>query len=504
MLNIFSTLKFILFNKKKYQRRRSDKIILVELFDHKASIISNGIFSNELAKIKNACLIGYEPNFFKFKDKIKNIFYKLNFISHYYLYKSYGLISIIVPIKNTKNRKLDGIYKSVLKNIKKKNDVLNIKFETIEVGDLIYDSYLREHNKSTINISCPEFLEYLKNAIRLYLYWSNFFNKNKVVGVILSHSVYLRALPLRIACEKNIDVYNVSSTEVYKLTKNKPLKHAYFRELPKLYKTFSSNIKKELIKISKKNIKLRFSGGKDIVHKTNEALKHKIFLNTKFKKIKNPNCILIAAHDFNDAPHVHGKMIFADFYDWLNFLGKKSEKIKKYRWLIKLHPAKYSNNISHMNYFLKKYPSFELLPKNITHNEILLKGIKCVLSSYGTIGHEYPLFGVPVINAGENRHSGYKFCIHPKNFKNYNNLINNISKIKPPRKIDKIYECYAMLNLVDFNLFEKLDFSEKKLDGLYIFKYFLSEYDEKKINFIEKKYLNFIKSKERRLIKFLY
>ena len=172
-------------------------------------------------------------------------------------------------------------------------------------------------------------------------------------------------------------------------------------------------------------------------------------------------------------------MIFADFFDWLNFVGKKSEEIKGYRWLIKLHPAKYSNNLAHINFFLKKYPSFELLPKDITHNEILSKGIKCVLSTYGTIGHEYPIFGVPVINAGENRHSGYKFCLHPKNIRMYNNLINNISKIKPPQDIEKIYECYAMLNLVDFNIFEKLDFIEEKLDSLYIFKYFLSEYDEK-------------------------
>ena len=213
---------------------------------------------------------------------------------------------------------------------------------------------------------------------------------------------------------------------------------------------------------------------------------------------------MIAAHDFNDAPHVHGEMIFTDFFDWLNFLGKKSMKIKKYQWLIKIHPAKYEDNLGHMDFFLKKYPSFSLLPKSMTHNEILSKGIRCVLSSYGTIGHEYPYFGVPVINAGENRHSGYKFCINPKNFKEYNNLINNISKTKVPKNIDKIYECYAMLNLVDFNLFDELDFSEKKLNSLYIFKHFFSKYDQKSINLIEKKYFNFINSKKRRLIKFLY
>ncbi len=504
MLNIFWAIKFILLNKKKYQKRNGDKIILLELFDHKASIISNGIFSNELAKLKNARVIGYEPYFLNLKGKIKNIFYKINFISHYYLYKSYGLHSILIPFKGSENKKVNKIYKSILKNIKKKSDVLNIKFETINVGDLIYDTYLRENKKSTIDIHSPKFLEYLKNSIRLYLYWSNFFKKNNVAGIILSHSVYLRALPLRIACDKKIDVYNVGFSSAYKLTKNKPLKFAYFKELPTIFKTFKSNIKKNLIKVAKKNIKLRFSGKKDIVHKTNETLEQKIYLNTKFKKNKEPKNILIAAHDFNDAPHVHGKMIFSDFFDWLNFLGKKSTQITKYRWLIKLHPAKYSDNLNHMEFFLKKYPSFELLPKHMTHNQILSTGIKCVLSSYGTIGHEYPIFGVPVINAGENRHSGYNFCLHPKNLRTYNNLINNISKIKKPKNIDKVYECYAMLNLVDFNLFETLDFSKEKLDSLHIFKHYLLTHNDESIRFIENKYSNFIKSKKRRLIKFLY
>ena len=74
--------------------------------------------------------------------------------------------------------------------------------------------------------------------------------------------------------------------------------------------------------------------------------------------------------------------------------------------------------------------------------------------------------------------------------------------IKKPNFIHQIYEYYAMYNLVDFNIFKELEFSQKKLDSNYIFKYFLSKYDKKGIAQIEEKYLKFIKSKKRRLIKF--
>ena len=59
-----------------------------------------------------------------------------------------------------------------------------------------------------------------------------------------------------------------------------------------------------------------------------------------------------------------------------------------------------------------------------------------------------------------------------------------------------------MYNLVDFNLFEELEFSEKKLNTSYIFKYFFLKFDKKDLINIDNKYFNFIKSNRRRLIKF--
>ncbi len=504
MINFFWTLRLIFFNKKKYQKIKSDKVILVELFNYKASIISNGIFANQLAKLHKAKIVGYEPNFISLKGKIKNFVNRFNLLSHYNLYASYGLQSFVIPKYNTADDSFEKIYKSVFKNIRSKNDVLNIKLNSIKIGDLIYDGYLRENRFSTIDLKSIKFSDYLKKSIKLFLYWFEFFGNNKVSGVVVSHSVYLTAIPLRIACEKNIKVYNTGFSSAYLLTKSKPLKFAYFNEYPKIFKSLNSNIKKKLIRISMKNIKLRLSGKEDILYKESQTIDKKVYSGFKIKKKKNPKNILIAAHDFTDAPHVHGKMIFNDFFEWISYLGKKSLEIRDFNWLIKLHPAEYDENKKYIDYFLKKYPSLKLVEKNLSHNIIISKGIKCVLTTYGSIAHEYPLFGIPVINAGENPHSGYNFSINPKNFKQYDDLINNLSKVKKPKDINKIFEYYAMYNLVDFNLFEELEFSEKKLNTSYIFKYFFLKYDMNDLVRIEKKYLNFIKSNKRRLIKFLY
>ena len=75
MYNFFWVIKFILFNKKNYKKKENANIVLVELFNYKASIISNGIFASELSKKFNAKIIGYEPNFSNIKKKIKILFF---------------------------------------------------------------------------------------------------------------------------------------------------------------------------------------------------------------------------------------------------------------------------------------------------------------------------------------------------------------------------------------------------------------------------------------------
>jgi hypothetical protein len=174
-------------------------------------------------------------------------------------------------------------------------------------------------------------------------------------------------------------------------------------------------------------------------------------------------------------------------------------------WLVKLHPSDYDNNLKYINPFIKKYPRLVLLDKNISHNELLKSGVACVLTVYGSIGHEYPLFGVPVINAGNNPHKGYQFCYHPDSIKKYLSLLKNIPNLLVKKEtINSVYEFYVMQHLIDFNLFEELRFDERKLNSNIIFKIFDQKFDANRIKKIYKIFEKFIKSKKRRLYNFSY
>ena len=77
----------------------------------------------------------------------------------------------------------------------------------------------------------------------------------------------------------------------------------------------------------------------------------------EISSLKDKNNILVATHCFTDAVHAYGETIFPDFYEWLMFLGYKSEKTK-FKWLLKPHPAQAERNYDFLKFFENKFENF--------------------------------------------------------------------------------------------------------------------------------------------------
>ena len=75
----------------------------------------------------------------------------------------------------------------------------NFKIDGILYGDLIYDSYLREKFKYTINLNDKDFIKFFYKSIDYYFYCKGLFERYDIKAVILSHTVYIPAILGRIA-----------------------------------------------------------------------------------------------------------------------------------------------------------------------------------------------------------------------------------------------------------------------------------------------------------------
>lgn len=505
--NTIIYLKYILFNRGYFKKNKNTKkgIILVELFNYKASIICVSFFVKAFCSLHKTSIVGFEPLNFSLKKKIKFFLNKLNFFHFYKLYLSFGVNKIIIP-KVSKNKIYSQYSKKLIKKINSKNKILNLKIKNIKIGDLIYDTYLRDKKIATIDYKSKDFQRYIFDVVNLFFYWYNFFKKNNVKAIVVSHSVYTLALPARIALQKNIKVYNVGAASCYKLSKDKPLRWSNFGSYIKFFNSLKKVQQKKAIQIAKKNLFSRFEGKDDILYQMGIKMSHVFKKKKTIKKIfkTNKKKIIIAAHNFNDAPHVHGKMLFTDFLDWIKYLGKKSDQIKEYEWCIKLHPSDFKDNHIFVENILKDFKQLTFLPKDSTHIQILKEKVVAALTVYGSIGHEYPLFNIPVINAGYGPHYHYKFNFNPNTLEQYDKLLNNLNKLKVKKTaLIDIYRFYFSHYFNDYEIFKKLPKMDNTLNSSYIFKYFLETFSFKDLKKIEEDYENFIISNKRRMMKVL-
>jgi|688.fasta_scaffold49490_5 hypothetical protein len=494
------------FNNIYYKKSFTDKKksqILVELNFLQSSLIINSyllkkIFNNNKSEIVLYRSL-YSNNFF-IKIFIKTIYlFKIDIFS---IYRNiFDVKKIIYPKIFNENHVVNNIFAKVCSNLKSKNDVENIKINEVHIGDLIYDSYLRIYNEPTINLE-KKFYQHLRICVSNFIFWESYLKKNKIEAVITSHSVYISAILLRLAVKNNISVYISSLTNIYKLSKKNLWAYKEFKKYPNMFSKLKKNQKKNALSLSKKRLALRFMGkiGVDMHYSTKSAYTN----NFKKRLIKNSDKIkiLIATHCFFDSPHSYGKNIFPDFYEWLDCLGKISIKTD-YDWYIKLHPDFHPLTMKIINQFINKYNKFNLLPSDSSHHQIIKEGIDFVLTIYGSVGHEYPLFNIPVINASiNNPHIKYKFNIHPRNLKEYKKILLNLNSVNLKIKKNEVYEYYYMANLfkqdnlslVNYNQIIKYVGGYKFQFTSKVYKYWVSKFKNNVL--LDRKIQGFINNKK--------
>ena len=504
--------KLINLNKKlfKYPKSQNQGSILVEFFNYYPSMVTFSLFSFILGNKYNSRIICYNPRPLNNKNKFKFIIKKILPFSSWKIYQSFGAQNIFSPIID--KNKYFQISEDIFSTIKSKKDVLNLEIESILVGDLFYDEYLATKSKFTIDINSPDFKNFFIEAVSLFYFWYEYVSKNKINAVVLSHSVYFVGLLGRISIANNIPVYQVSWKYAHFLNKEHFIKMSGFSKGKEEFDKLDQDIKYKLKDLSKKQLENRFKGLIDIKLSSDQKTDIKIFgeidkTKNVLHKSKNKTKVLIAAHCFQDAVHAYGENLFEDFYEWIDFLGKKTNQLTHFDWYFKIHPALYDRNIKHAKYFVKKYPRIIILPKETTNNQLIHEGISAVLTTYGSVGHEFPMFNIPVVNACVNGpHFDYNFNIYPKNKDDYSKQIDELNQLTLNDNSlikNKIYEYYSMRYLMDYSPYKNMLQLSQKYSGNFhtidIIQYWLNTYDCNEFKTIINDYKNFINAKKFRM-----
>ena len=455
IINSAEVLRFIEHNMKRFEKissstKGSNAIVLMELNAMESAHIAYSYLAHVLSKKHNAKIVAYYPyGFMGLRAVISSAIRKFFDIKVFGVYKSFGTARFLMPrISRTQRLRADREFEIIIKLINNKRDLERFKINDVWIGDLIYDSYLMAFKRPTVDVHSLEFKNFFLQVLQQYIYWQDFFAKNTVDAICVSHCVYTLAIPLRIAVSMGIPAYQVDSAYVFQLNKDRLFAYDDFLDMHSRYMALDKEVRLNGVRRAEERILKRFEGdvGVDMPYSKKSAYgqNKNLRLIEDTKQIK----ILVATHCFFDSPHSYGNNLFTDFWEWLEFLGQMT-LITNYDWYIKTHPDYLPGTLEIIQDFIARYPKFKLLPADSSHHQIIREGINFALTVYGTIGFEYAALGIPVINASQNNpHIGYGFNLNPKNMQEYRDLLKDLDSISLQINKKDVYEFYFMKYLL--------------------------------------------------------
>ena len=332
--------------------------------------------------------------------------------------------------------------------------VKDFTVEKINIGDLVYDTYIR-HGHSYVNPRIEiKFIKILAIAILRTLEIKNILIKKNIKFVITQTNAYSfnSGLSIRAGVYLGKKVFFQEQNHLTEYTQNKVYNGKFFDRNQR----FSKIYKQIKLKRAEFFFKRRMSGKKETVHlnmfdgigvKTKDILhsnrhkkkynKNKLFNFLKCKR-KYEKIILIGAHAFSDAPHSMGKrFIFMDYYSKLKkTLGFIYNNDEKNLWIIKPHPMEkfYGEVEVNRNLFQKfKKHNIKICPKNINTKNIL-ELVDYVITARGTISIEAACLGVPSMTVGSTPFSGNKIVHECKTKKEYFSILKDLNKMNKMTK----------------------------------------------------------------------
>jgi hypothetical protein len=449
--SVFSSSRndFTRHNKKVWKRRReaaAGPAILIEFsrwnpligFSYLANVLADEFHSN----IRPFVASPKKRKFLKrsFWIGLVRVGYFLSFLPAAKIYKSFGAGQVIlVPRKSAKitleARRLSDTF---FGGGPTKRDLETFEIQNIPIGDLIYDTFLQQENLPTLDIADPRLRIFFQESVEDFLYWLDYVSSERVAAVISSHGVYNLAFPLRVAIAKSIPCFVAGSETIHRISAERPHPFQEFLDYPEFFDALSPSKKVELLDAADEVLRDRFDGFVGKFSDISEA-GARLYGRRDSRRVLSQTSntkVVVALHAFTDSPHAGGGGLFPDFWEWTRYLAEWSAQ-SPYEWYLKNHPDAPGDR-PFVDALVKKFPHLTVLPDELSHHQLIEEGASAVLTIHGTIGFEYALQGVPVINASRiNPHIRYPFNHHPQTIEELEDLLLRLHEIPKPTKHDR-------------------------------------------------------------------
>lgn len=389
-----------------------------------------------------------------------------NLQEHQLLQSYFPNVEIITTKKKWLLKKLYAAIVAFFKFIKIifTKDILEVSYNGVKYGDIIYDTYLFENKIATIKKNDFKLFKIISKCILRHNKIKTILQNGNYTGVLVSHIIGISSgVMLRSALRYGYRGYvttghSLATLQCFKNLKkiNYPLKPSQ-SDIRQIIDQLGPKFKKTFLEIFKKEV-----SGKGDMDSLNAFSKNNLYytdresFNQRYKLDPNKKNIFIMLHIFNDHPHSHFRwMIFEDYYDWFIQTLKFAKKNDKVNWIFKQHPS--------IRLYATKGVSFDKLfskcPGNIIYidendqidTRSLIYCADSIVTCLGSAGFELPAMGaIPSITAGDNPYTGLGFAIEPKTKEEYFKILNKADEIEKltPQAQKKAQAAYVYIKKI--------------------------------------------------------
>lgn len=465
---------------------KNSKVILVECLEkfnpNMDSYYKLVAMLGKVYNIKVIALVSYKSykettkflSFYRNIDTIEAIYRPMDFITK--------IKAIYILCKN-----YPFIYKS--------NEGFKLTVKGKEIGDLIYDEYLRVGRKETLRKPNLLFYTICLNAIYAHLRYEEIVEKHQISDIISIRDTYSHASYCRAG--KNIDDITIWKNRAGTLASIRKLKaftdftfKPFYFELKHLEYIKENHSKDNILKMYDNLIDERKTGNVNtgdaaeikLAHSQNEISSKEEFL--KIYPLEKKTTVVIYSHIFVDAVRYPHRVIFSDHYTWLTETLQFLVENKDFNLFVKPHPSEVLYQLGKsvstvVEEFNSKYKcNITILDKKID-SSVIFDLCDVIITGSGTIAMEAPCEGVKVITAGSNSYENTNAMFRSKTQKEYFDLLNKI-EVLPEISQEQIFNSkigFIWLNKIQYiesnisiSLDKKLPMQERllRLNNMYM------------------------------------
>jgi hypothetical protein len=335
--------------------------------------------------------------------------------------------------------------------------ILDTRLDGLPVGDLIYDTHLRQTGKPSIEGVDGALLHHITETAVFTRVAKILFDSEPIDMVVGGHMVYYHfGTFCRMALGYGIPVTQDLSINPFRLRKFSSALTA--RQFPGQFdpREFDTVFRQEraaAISHGQAYLNRRFAGQAELGFK--DGLEGAYGANRR-RYTKEELCrslgwdpakpiVVLMSHVFFESPHAVDGNLYNDYYEWLEDTLATAARNPQVQWFLKKHPQQkhFDEALRHSPTLVngetamerlmapvRDCPHIALCPDDL-HTESLIQSSHAIVTQHGRAGYEFAASGVPVVLAGRAAYARLGFTIEPRTQEDYRQVLGAIQDLPP-------------------------------------------------------------------------